>query len=490
MMTVAGKRLQGVTAMAGRILIYDGIAANRIVLRCKLSAACYTVIQVDSYAELLQRAITEPADLVICDLDEAPRRALSLCRALCGQLATLRVPVILTASDPAPAVRIAAFGAGAWALLRKPLQDDLLLATLRQVLRQGHGVREALRQHSSVAELGLAEPAATYGAGRGAVAIVADDAALADVAAGQLRGRLGAVPFLALTPEQALSRADRMRAPDCYVILSHPHSWQRSLRLVSDLHCRAGSRDSRILMVLDTLPGGGHGTGGGSGTDIVQRAAMALDLGADDVLFGDLHLAELAIRIDQQCARKRCADGLRRALETGIELAARDPLTGLYNRRYAMPRLGRMLQTARDEGRPLALMALDLDRFKAVNDTNGHGAGDAVLVEVARRLSAALRPRDLIARSGGEEFWIALPDTTAVEAATTAQALCRLIRNNPVPLPARGGLIRVTVSIGVAVSGPADTACALDHLLARADMALYAAKADGRDKVTFATHAA
>lgn len=480
--------------MAGRILVYDGIAANRIVLRCKLSAACYTVVQVESYAELLRRAMTEPADLVICDLDEAPRRALSLCRALCGHLATLRVPVILTASDPAPAMRIAAFGAGAWALLRKPLQDDLLLATLRQVLRQGHGVTETLRQQSSVADLGLAEPIAAYGAAPGAVAIVADDPALAESAAVRLRGRLGAVPIQALTPEQALSRADRMRAPDSYVILSHQQNWQRSLRLVSDLHSRAGSRDSRILMVLDGVPDLGRTPGSAqatvTGADIAQRAAMALDLGADDVLFGDLHLAELAIRLEQQRTRKQFVDRLRRALQTGIELAARDPLTGLYNRRYAMPRLGRMLQTAQDQGRPLALMALDLDRFKAVNDTNGHGAGDAVLVDVARRLSAALRPRDLIARSGGEEFWIALPDTTAADAATTAQALCRLIRTNPVTLPARGGLIRVTVSIGVAVSDPTDAGSTLDHLLARADSALYAAKADGRDKVTFANHAA
>ncbi len=474
--------MQGVIGMAGRILIYDGIAANRIVLRCKLSAACYTVVQADSYADLLRRATDEPTDLVICDLDEAPHRALALCRALCGQLAALRVPVVLIASDPAPALRIAAFGAGAWALLRKPLHDDLLLATLRQVLRQAHGVRETVQQQASVAELGFAEPPPRFDAARRSVALVADDPALAEAGAQQLRGRLGKVDLQAVTPEQALSRADRMRAPDTYVILAGHDRWQQGLRLVSDLHSRAGSRDARILMVLD-------GETGADG-DVAMRAAMALDLGADDVLFGDVHLSELAIRMEQQAARKQFVDTLRHALRNGIEMAARDPLTGLYNRRYAVPRLDRMLDSARERGAPLALMALDLDRFKAVNDTHGHCAGDAVLVEVARRLAAALRPRDLIARSGGEEFWIALPDTGPAEAATTAQALCRLIRANPVPLPSRGGLLRVTVSIGVAVAGAAAVAPTLDSLLARADSALYAAKADGRDKVTFASHAA
>lgn len=478
--------MQGVIGMAGRILIYDGIAANRIVLRCKLSAACYTVVQTDSYADLLRRAMEDPADLVICDLDEAPHRALALCRALCGKLSALRVPVVLVASDPAPALRIAAFGAGAWALLRKPLHDDLLLATLRQVLRQAHGVRETLQQRASVAELGFAEPAVPFAAPRRSVALVADDQTLADAAAQRLRGRLGAVDLQALTPDLALSRADRMRAPDTYVILSGGERWQQGLRLVSDLHSRAGSRDARIVMVLD----GDAGAGADMDGTLALRAAMALDLGADDVLFGDVHLSELAIRMEQQALRKQFVDTLHHTLRNGIEMAARDPLTGLYNRRYAVPRLDRMLDSAREQGAPLALMALDLDRFKAVNDTHGHCAGDAVLVEVARRLAAALRPRDLIARSGGEEFWIALPDTDAAEAATTAQALCRLIRSNPVPLPGRGGLLRVTVSIGVAVGGPGAVAPTLDSLLARADSALYAAKADGRDKVTFASHAA
>jgi two-component system cell cycle response regulator len=488
MIALATKRMQGRIGMAGRVLIYDGIAANRIVLRCKLSAACYDVVQVDSYAELLHRATEDPADLVICDMDEAPNRALALCRALCGGLESLRVPVVLIGSDPPPALRIAAFRAGAWALLRKPLHDDLLLATLRQVLRQAHGVTECVRQQASVAELGFAEPPAPFAAPRRSVAIVGDDQALADATMLRLKGRLAAVDLHAFTPDMALSRADRMRAPETYVIISGRHGWQRGLRLVSDLSSRAGSRDSRILMVFDD----GHGDGRDPDEDIdlAMRAAMALDLGADDVLFGEVHLSELAIRMEQQAARKQFVDALRRTLQNGIEMAVRDPLTGLYNRRYAVPRLDRMLQGARERGAPLALMALDLDRFKAVNDTHGHCAGDAVLMEVARRLAAALRPRDLIARSGGEEFWIALPDTGPADAATTAQALCRLIRSNPVPLPGRGGLLRVTVSIGVAVAGLTAVAPTLDGLLARADSALYAAKADGRDKVNFASQAA
>jgi two-component system cell cycle response regulator len=140
----------------------------------------------------------------------------------------------------------------------------------------------------------------------------------------------------------------------------------------------------------------------------------------------------------------------------------------------------------------MAFMALDLDRFKTVNDTHGHPAGDAVLIEISRRLRDALRPRDMLARVGGEEFWIALPDTNAQTATKAAQALRQLVRENPIVLPDRRGLLRMTISIGVSVADPADISCVrdIDQLQESADSALYNAKANGRDKVTFASFAA
>ena len=134
-----------------------------------------------------------------------------------------------------------------------------------------------------------------------------------------------------------------------------------------------------------------------------------------------------------------------------MRLAMIDPLTGLYNRRYAMPELATIAARAAETGSPFAVMVVDLDRFKLVNDKHGHGAGDQVLVEVSRRLTANLRASDLLARIGGEEFLVALPDAGMPLARTVAERLCQAIEERPIRLASGIGLT-VTVSIGVAVS--------------------------------------
>ena len=135
---------------------------------------------------------------------------------------------------------------------------------------------------------------------------------------------------------------------------------------------------------------------------------------------------------------------------------------------------------------------IDLDHFKDINDRHGHAAGDLVLTEVARRLSARLSPADLIARIGGEEFLIALPDATLGTARMTAERLCKVIAGDPVPLPGGRGAVQVTISVGLALGpglGPDPAEGLARDALSRADAALMAAKAEGRNQVTVASAA-
>jgi diguanylate cyclase (GGDEF)-like protein len=164
------------------------------------------------------------------------------------------------------------------------------------------------------------------------------------------------------------------------------------------------------------------------------------------------------------------------------EAALIDPLTGVANRRGFDAGVAQMLARARRDGSSTALLLLDLDHFKAVNDTWGHQVGDHVLQAVARAVEQQLRRGDVVARLGGEEFAVALAGSGADQAAMLAEAMRRAVA----ALDIRRGeaSIGLTVSIGVAALRAADS---LDALFSRADAALYRAKTAGRNRVEFAS---
>jgi diguanylate cyclase (GGDEF)-like protein len=167
-----------------------------------------------------------------------------------------------------------------------------------------------------------------------------------------------------------------------------------------------------------------------------------------------------------------------RADEETTRLATTDPLTGVFNRRTFIELAEQELARTRRTGAPLALMMLDLDHFKRVNDTYGHLIGDQVLVAFTRLVRECVRRSDLVVRYGGEEFCVLLPGTLL----TAATALAERIRAATAARTLTSLPFRITVSIGVTASA-AGAATALDDLLARADEALYRAKEEGRNRV-------
>ncbi|MFZ5535937.1 MAG: diguanylate cyclase [Pseudomonadota bacterium] len=165
--------------------------------------------------------------------------------------------------------------------------------------------------------------------------------------------------------------------------------------------------------------------------------------------------------------------------------ATHDPLTGVANRRLFMEALERELARSRRHAPPLAVLMLDLDRFKRVNDSYGHAAGDQTLRIFVDRCRVTLRESDWLGRLGGEEFGALLPDTGTDEALAVAERLRQAIADQPFRIK-DGAAIRITTSIGLALAGEDDTA---DSLLARADAALYAAKQAGRDRAVLISSA-
>jgi diguanylate cyclase (GGDEF)-like protein len=161
--------------------------------------------------------------------------------------------------------------------------------------------------------------------------------------------------------------------------------------------------------------------------------------------------------------------------------ASTDSLTGAANRRSTMRRIDEEVARARRHGRPLSVLMMDLDRFKAINDAHGHATGDEVLRVFAAEVARALRPSDLVGRVGGEEFVVVLPETGGAGAAQLAERL--RARTSALSVHTEDGPVHVTVSIGVA---SLEDGQAGRELLAAADDALYEAKREGRDRVSWA----
>ncbi len=175
----------------------------------------------------------------------------------------------------------------------------------------------------------------------------------------------------------------------------------------------------------------------------------------------------------------RQVDTIERLRADLAEQASRDALTGLHNRRHMVERFDLLLADARAAGTPLTVVLLDVDRFKTINDRHGHLAGDAVLVEVARRLAHEAPAGALVARWGGEEFFVALPGADVVAGLAFAETVRGCLEDEDVTVD--GGRVACTVSGGVATFPASGTTTG--ELFHAADVSLYAAKASGRNQV-------
>jgi two-component system, cell cycle response regulator len=461
--------------MSGRILIVDDVATNRIVYRARLAAAFYEPMLATDGESCLAAAAEARPDLILLDLGLPDMSGHEVLRRLRMGPATRDIPVIVLTAATDSDTRLAAFAAGADDVIVKPAADQVLLARVRNLMRTR---AESAFVDAGALAGGLAEAASSFEPSA-TVAMVTghgDTArALLQDLSGQLRDRL-----VVLSRAQALADATAAPSgtdvPDVFIIHDDSGDAAGALRLVSELKSHQATRHSAVCIV------GRAGEG--------EDAAIAFDLGADDVVGSHVTATELAVRTRSVLRRKRQGDRSRARIEDNLRLAMVDPLTGLHNRRFAAAQLRSIAARALEEDADFAVMVVDLDRFKTVNDEHGHAAGDAVLVEVAQRLLANLRDSDLVARIGGEEFLVVLPQSSIPEARLVAERLCEALDERPIRLQS-GDSIRVTVSIGVAVSDRATRgAMSVDGLVEQADLALRESKGAGRNQVTYRLSAA
>ncbi len=461
--------------MPGRILVVDDVATNRLILKAKLSTAYYEVMEADSGLKALEMARAELPDIVLLDVMMPGLDGFEVCQRLKSDPETSHIPIVMVTAMGTSEERIQGLNAGADDFLTKPINDLALFARVRNLMRVKMMFDELRMRDSTSRDMGLSDFLDSLDNEEAEQETVMLSPCTCSEGLKWRQSILDTldVQVIGTGSEREALNLSSLELPDAYVVSQELMEDGDGLRLVSMLRSKPETRQAAILFVV---------------TDgKVETAARGLDLGASDYIMAPFDHNELVVRLRSQLRRKKYSDRLRTNMRDGLKMAVIDPLTGLYNRRYATQHMTKIVDRAVESKGEFSVMMMDLDKFKLVNDTYGHDAGDLVLKEFTRRLQENVRGVDLVARMGGEEFLVVMPDAGKFVAEKAAERLRDSVEREPFIL-ATGEELRVTVSVGVAI-GSADNADPAD-LIKQSDLALYSAKEKGRNLVSFFAAAA
>jgi two-component system cell cycle response regulator len=452
--------------MTARILVVDDVPANLRLLEARLSAEYFDVMTAASGEEALAVCSRAECDLVLLDVMMPDVDGFEVCRRLKKNPSTQHIPVVMVTALDQPSDRVAGLDAGADDFLTKPVSDLVLIARVRSLARLKMMTDELRMRAVTSREIGLENPAreAVTDDGRGAHVLIVDDRPSSYERMAQTLAEEHTVD-VEVDPRQAVFQVADSNF-DLAIISLGLENYD-GLRLCSHIRSLERTRNLPLLAIAEP--------------DDHQRLMRGLEIGVNDYLMRPTDRNELLARVRTQVKRRRYTEKLRDNVQLSIEAAITDPLTGLHNRRYMESHLGTLVEQAVARGKPISVLVLDIDFFKAINDAHGHAAGDDVLKEFSQRLRKAVRGIDLACRYGGEEFVVVMPDTEVGVATMVAERLRRRVAAEPFAICQNTRTIQATISIGIAAiqsceDKPAD-------IVKRADQALYRAKRAGRNRV-------
>jgi two-component system cell cycle response regulator len=484
-----------------RILVADDDPAVLGTLVWVLKEQGYDVVSTHEGSRVLSLMAERPPDLVLLDIEFEDSSGAEVLEAIKNDERWRELPVVMISALSLEESAVRTLGLGAADYVRKPFRVRELLARIeaqlrmRAILRSAHDtLREAREALSRVQEQAdkrrhlmdiLHDVTDDLSSGeiyhllarRVARALSLDQCSV-------VLTRQGGIPRVAayayetgITPDFVLSLE---KYPELQTALDSGRPVLVENVMVSPLYrhvremwARNGTRIStRSVIAIPFAMEADE-----AGVFFLRRNVTEPPLTSSDVEFAET-VIRAAVSAIQRATLIESTIADNRRLE---ELAHTDPLTKALNRRALGERLAAEMERVRRYSTTMSVLLIDLDHFKLINDTHGHLAGDGVLVDVAELLQRVVRAVDVVARSGGEEFVVVLPETGGAGAEAFAERLRELIEGQPF-VASRGRAIRLTTSIGVS-SFPDFGVESVEDLLSKADQALYRAKSDGRNRV-------
>ena len=455
--------------MTGRVLIVDDILVNTKLLEARLLAEYYNVQCVDNGFDAIKIVEAGDCDIVLLDVMMPEITGFDVCRYLKGKAETMHVPIVLVTALDGLSDRIQGLEAGADDFLTKPVREMELLARVKSLLRVKLLVDELRARARTAHDVHLevmfgrvfAKPALKE------KVLIVDDRESQSSRMRKTLERTGYSVKVEPDPQAGLIYAAEEQPILCIVSLDIDGF--DGLRICSQFRQLERTRNMPLLAIA------------AEGAE--DKLARALELGVSDFITRPVEPNELAARCMTQLRRRRYSDFLQESVQNTMEMAVKDPLTGLYNRRYMETHMASHVKATAAKKLPLSILILDIDHFKAVNDRYGHDGGDEILKEFAKRIEDNVRRIDLPCRMGGEEFVVIMPETDRDLAFSVAERIREVVEMKPFHITDQGVDAAITTSIGIGCYY--DDNDTPETILKRADLALYEAKEGGRNKVIY-----
>ncbi len=450
--------------MTAQILVVDDVPANVKLLEAKLAGEYYDVLTAKDGHEAIKVAQEKKPDLILLDVMMPGIDGFETCKRMKKDESISHIPVVMVTALSEQADRVRGLDSGADDFLTKPINDMALFARVKSLVRIKVLLDELRLRDKTSAQMGV-DTAHSFTADiTGARVMLVDDD---PVQAKQINAKLEGTVHVTWVQDPSQATQKAVSGSYDLILVSAMLTDEDGLRLASKIKSVDELRHVPIIVMVDE--------------DDAKMMVKVLEVGFNDYLRVPVEKNEMIARIKTQIRRKRYQDALRSNYQQSVSMAITDALTGLYNRHYLNTHLENMVKQAQGDRKPLGLLIMDMDHFKQVNDTHGHDSGDAVLKQLGEIIVNTSRSTDLVARFGGEEFVVLMPDTAFPAQREAGERMRQKVEAREFKLP-NGQTIKKTVSIGVSYlklnvpDSPAD-------LIKRADEALYMAKNGGRNKV-------